>query len=64
MTGPLKRLGVAVPIIIRKLLKFIDPESFSVGLTHRHPSPGHARVSKADGSLRSRNGGGAKRESH
>lgn len=28
MTGPLQRLGVVVPTVIRKFLEFIDPQSF------------------------------------
>lgn len=46
MTG-LKGLGVAVSTVIRKFLKFIDPKSFLVSLTHSHPLSGHTNVSKA-----------------
>lgn len=75
MTGALKRLGVVAPVVIRKFLNFIDPQSFSVSLTHNHTPPGHTSVSQADLSpmtatfnalrvLGSGNGGGAKCESH
>lgn len=46
MTG-LKGLGVAVSIVIRKFLKFIDLKSFLVSLTHGHPLSGHTSVGKA-----------------
>lgn len=75
MTGPLKRLGVVVSIVIRKFLKFIDPERFLVSFTHSHPPPGHTPVNKAQfsvmratfnslGLFRRKNGGGAKGGSH
>ena len=35
MTGPLRRLGAVAPIVIRKLLKRVDPQSLLVSLTQR-----------------------------
>lgn len=50
MTVLLKRLGVVVPIVTRKFLKFIDPHRFLISLTH-NDTPRHTSVTKTGPSL-------------